>query len=756
MSDTGPKTGPPNAMLSKIELPSSGEYRTGTDREPLAFYLDALLESTRLDLLLGYFSSSAIRVLSLGFARFLSGGGRVRMVINQMLSEKDKAALLVGERSATADFDLAATDFADLKRRLDSSGRHFFECLAWLIASRRLEIVAVRPKGKRGISHYKSGIFSDGEDEIAFKSSCNFTASGFLENLEELSVKCSWSGAGEREAIAEQHVYFENIFFKRADFVEFVPFENIETSIVEHFGGRTMDELLADESQLLEETARHFQQKHVREAIERAKQKVGEWLRTPRFPFADGPRDYQIQAHENWLKNGSRGIFAMATGTGKTITALNCLLLESQKRADKIFQAVILVPTISLVGQWEKEAEAFRFSGILKVSSKTDWERDLDRLLASMRFGGAARSFILIATYATFYRERFQYFFKKLPADALFIADEGHNLASPRVQAVLPNVHLKKRIGLSATPRRIYDPEGTAAMEAFFSDREPFVFSLPMEQAIESGALCRYRYFPHIVELLPAEMLKYAAISKKLARYFDGETGQSRRPDLTEKLLLARKRIIQKAANKLDQTRRILQKKWVEQGHLKFTFVYVPEGFSPENEEIFQENEADLRIIDQYTQAIGLIHPSVRVHRFTGFTPDRETILGQFQKGEIHVLASMKCLDEGIDVPRAELAIFCSSTGNPRQFIQRRGRVLRQHPEKHLAEIHDLVVVPPLEGLDERAFRMERSLVRKELERVAHFAFMAINRYHSLDALRAVCEHYQLNLHEIHEKLRVL
>ncbi len=674
------------------------------------------------------------------------------MVINHILSEKDKTALLVGERSEEGTLDTTAINFDDLKRRLDGTGRHFFECLAWLIASQLLEIVVVRPKTGRGISHYKSGIFSDGEDEVAFKSSCNFTASGFLENLEELSVRCSWGGAGEGGAISEQRGYFEKIFLKQAEFVEYLPFEKIETSIAEHFGGRTMDELLADESQLLEETARHFQQKHIREALERTRRKVEAWLQKPRFPFVEGARDYQKQAYENWLENGQRGIFAMATGTGKTITALNCLLLESQKRGG-IFQAVILAPTVSLVEQWEKEAEAFRFSGILKISSKTDWERELDRLLASIRFGGGERSFILIVTYASFYRERFQYFFKKLPGETLFIADEGHNLASPRVQAVLPNVHLKNRIGLSATPRRSYDPEGTAAMEAFFGDREPFVFSLPMERAIESGALCRYRYFPHLVELLPAEMSEYSEISKKLARYFDGKTGESRRPDLTEKLLLARKRIIQKAANKLDRTRQILQKKWNELGHLKFTFVYVPEGFSPENEDFLTEGEADLRIIDQYTQAIGTIHSSVRVNRFTGITPDRDQILEQFQKGEIHVLASMKCLDEGIDVPRAELAIFCSSTGNPRQFIQRRGRVLRKHPEKHLAEIHDLVVVPPLDGLDEGVFLMERNLVRKELERVAHFAFMAINRHESLRALQDICDHYHLNLHEIHQTL---
>lgn len=115
----------------------------------------------------------------------------------------------------------------------------------------------------------------------------------------------------------------------------------------------------------------------------------------------------------------------------------------------------------------------------------------------------------------------------------------------------------------------------------------------------------------------------------------------------------------------------------------------------------------------------------------------------------------MKCLDEGVDLPRAELAVFCSSTGNPRQFIQRRGRVLRKHPDKHLAVIHDLVVAPDFEGMemDEETFKMERKLVEKELERVAHFAFMSINRRYTLEELEPICQYYKLNLHTIHQNL---
>jgi superfamily II DNA or RNA helicase len=235
-------------------------------------------------------------------------------------------------------------------------------------------------------------------------------------------------------------------------------------------------------------------------------------------------------------------------------------------------------------------------------------------------------------------------------------------------------------------------------MEQFFQDAEPYTYSFSMERAIEERVLCQYRYFPHLVALNEDELGRYVEISKKLVKLYDHRRGEHQKSDLLEKLLLARKRIVQKAESKLGMTREILERQFIEQGNLKYTFIYVPEGYAQNDDDALVEDPEDLRLINQYTQAIGSIHPKILVASFTGTTPDRKEVLRQFQSGEIHVLASMKCLDEGVDIPRAEFAVFCSSTGNPRQFIQRRGRVLRQHPDKHLAIIHDLVVAPDLSG----------------------------------------------------------
>ncbi len=719
--------------------------------------MDALLESTKLDLLLGYFSSSAISVLAPGFAKFLSSGGSVRMVVNHILSDKDKEAILKGQTTLETAYNFTVDDIHHIKNSLDEYGRHFFECLAWLIASKKIQIKAIKPKVNQGIAHYKSGIFSDGKHEVRFKSSCNFTASGLLENLEELGVRFSWKSEADKEAIYQYRKYFESIFNEQADFVEYVPIDEVEVAIMNEFGDKTLHELLVQESQLLRKKQDRELKPAFKKVFEKAVKSIEDYLAEPRFPYPAGARPYQIEAYSNWITNESKGIFAMATGTGKTITSLNCVLNEYKKSKDKTYQSIILVPTISLVEQWEKEVKSFNFANVIKVSSKNEWKSELSGILAAMRFGGK-QSFVIICTYASFYREQFQFFFRKLPKETILIADEGHNIASPKVLDILPNIHLPKRIGLSATPKRIYDPEGSEAMDNFFNDKEPYTYSFSMQRAIDENVLCQYRYFPHLVALTQNELDQYIEISKRLSKLLANKNkrGYVEKSDLVEKLLLARKRVIQKARNKIEITKEILENHYNEHGDLRFSFVYVPEGFSRNEEEVLFDDQEDQRLINQYTQAIGSINQQILVGQFTSATPDRKEILKQFQNGEIHVLASMKCLDEGVDIPRAELAVFCSSTGNPRQFIQRRGRVLRQHLDKHLATIHDLVVVPDLEGVvNEETYKMEQGLVKKELERVAYFAFMSINQHYTLKALDEIAKSYELNLFTIHQELIV-
>lgn len=733
-------------MLNEITYPPSGEYRTGSDWEPVVFHMDALLESNQLDLLLGYFSSSAISVLAPGFAKFLSNGGKVRMVVNHILSEKDKEAILQGQITSETAYNFTIEDVRRLKASLDEYGKHFFECLAWLISSQKIRIKAIKPKTDRGISHYKSGIFSDGKNQVRFKSSCNFTASGLLENLEELGIRCSWKSDEERHAIAEYQNYFEEIFNERADFVEYVPIHDVEIAIQNESDRKDLHELLIQEEQLVRKKRERADKVTVKKAFERANTVLEKYLSEPRFPYPSGVRDYQVEAYQNWVGNGYKGIFAMATGTGKTITSLNCLL--NQYKKTNTYKAIITVPTTALLEQWKKECSKFNFSNIIVIRSKENWNNNLSFFNTATKLINT--SFIVIVTYASFIRPKFQSHFKLLPKETLLIADEVHNMGSPSISKLLPNIHLEKRIGLSATPSRKYDAVGNVLVETFFNDKPPYVFSYSMKQALEINWLCKYAYYPHIVYLTDEELEDYIKISKQLLKYLDAKTGLYKDCKEVESLLLKRKRIIHKAFNKKTVFQQVLKEEFSRRGNLKYTLVYVPEGVETDYSVLdeHEENEDESNLINEYTKIIRDTDDSIMVKQYTSKTKDRNEVINDFEGGSVHVLTSMKCLDEGVDIPRSELAIFCSSTGNPRQFIQRRGRILRTHTDKTHAVIHDLVVVPQISS-DEGNYQMERNLVKKELERVVDFSYLSMNKIDTYEELKNILDYYNLNLNDL-------
>ena len=740
-------------MLKDCDWSTDRDYKTGSKDEPLQFYLEGLANSSEFYLLLGYFSSAAINLLSVGFATFISKGGKMKMVINHLLSEKDKEVVQKGLGSeANKVFDLA--DVVSLGKVLDEYDIHFFECLAYMIEEKRIEIKIIKPKQGKGIAHYKSGVFSDGENKVGYKASCNFTLFGLSENLEELEAFLSWENGRSSKLIKKQIKAIDDYFNEEDTDVEYLAAADIEIAIREKFGNKSLNELIVQEEELLIKKTALISNQKLKLTIVKLHSYIDIIKRSPRFPGTQGARDYQVQAYDNWVKNNHKGIFAMATGTGKTITSLNCLLIEYNKSENNIYHALILVPTITLVEQWEKEVRALNFQEIYKISSKIDWQPTVTTLLSTAR--RIPISFIIICTYASFVKDKFQGLIQYLPEDTIFIADEGHNLASPLVAEKLAGFRLTKRIGLSATPKRIYDLEGTSGMEQFFSDKEPYTFSFSMEKAIRDGVLCQYYYYPHLIRLTRGEMTEYAEISNQLVKLYSFGQANPEKQSIIERLLLKRKRIIHKASNKLPAAIEILRKQYKENGNLRYTFVYVPEG---ETFEILEnENEPvteNIRLINQYTREIAKIAETVLVNQFISGMQDRDEILSQFQKGAIDVIASMKCLDEGVDIPRAETAIFCSSTGNPRQFIQRRGRILRKHPDKRYAVIHDLVVVPDydeeIEGTE--TFNLEKGLVRKELERVMYFASLSKNPFFTEDVFRDVCNYYHLNIYTIQTEL---
>ena len=736
-------------MLKNVNWAEDRDYKTGSEDEPLQFYLDALCNSKTFDLLLGYFSSSALNVLSLGFANFIYSGGKMRAVINNVLSEEDKKAITKGQEKEAFSTVYNFNNVKELKASLDEYGKHFFECFAWLIANNRIEIKIIKPKDGKGISHYKSGIFSDAQDTVGFKSSCNFTAYGLLENLEELDCFLSWENGRSNKFIRRQKQYFDEIFTEQADFVEYLNIVDVQAAITNEFGDKNIHELLIQEKELLRKRDNIFKNSKIQKSIKSAVEQINEFdkiERAPKFPYAQGPRPYQIEAYNKWLENAKKGTFAMATGTGKTLTSLNCLLNEYKDQGT--YKGIILVPTIALLNQWVKECKQFNFDRIVSVSSKNKWEDEIAFLNTAKSYIDI--SYVIIVTYASFSKKKFQDFFKNLDADTLLIADEAHNLGANNLSKLLPHIHLQKRIGLSATPNRKYDEMGNKALDLFFNDSYPYIYSYSMEEAMANGFLCNYKYYPHIVRLSDIEFEMYLSISKRLLNYLDAKTGKYKNCDEVERLLLERKRIIHKAKNKLEVFKSILKSEYeLKDGDLRYTLVYVPEGVEPNynQNDYFEESEDDLSLINKFTREISNLDRSIMVSQFTSKVSNREEILKKFQDGKAHVLTSMKCLDEGVDVPRSELAIFCSSSGNPRQFIQRRGRVLRTHKDKIFAVLHDLVVVPNISG-DDSVYSMEKNLIKSELERVIDFSNLSLNKMDTYKTLKPILDYYNLSLYD--------
>jgi superfamily II DNA or RNA helicase len=753
-------------LKANVKWPESRRFKSHSEWEPVGFFSEGLCNATTFDLKLGFFSSSAINVLCDGFACFLYNGGRMRLVINDILSEQDKNSISNGmSDSVLPAFDIS--NIEALKKTLSERDKHFFECLAWLIRNERIEIKIITPRDGNGIAHTKCGIFGDGINKVAFDGSCNFSRTALIENCESITAFCDWDGGKDVFKINDIEDDFNWTFQEKDTTVLYVTPQDINTRITNSFKEKDIKELLEDEHEIISNYSELTMSRTVKGYLARAKAKVTEIINQikdseikpvksknePHFPFPSGPREYQKKAFENW-KKAQKGLFAMATGTGKTLTSLNCLL-EIYKRLG-YYKAVILVPTLTLVDQWVDECKKFNFSNIYKVCSKnTNWRNEIEMLQMKEDFNpsGAPLSFIIISTYASFARENVFMTLNKFSKKTLLIADEAHNMGAGRILDRLEGIKFQRRIGLSATPNRQFDEVGNRRLNEFFGITEQYTFEYSMKEAIDNGFLCRYYYYPHLVHLTDAEMSEYMDISKKLAKMFNYDSNTFPGGDeILMALLLKRKRIIHKAANKEAIFKNILEERYKEKGNLKYTLVYVPEGNKPDEQadvfdkkEFVEPDDMAEHIIDRYTQIVSEVSPTTTVKKFTSDSKERNKMLADFASGELEVLTSMKCLDEGVDVPRSEMAIFCASTGNPRQFIQRRGRILRTHKDKYHAVIHDLVVAPLVSSASD-SFTMEQRLLAKELKRVRDFASLSENADFALTELEDIVSYYNLSI----------
>lgn len=695
-------------------------YSTGLQHEPKEFFTEALIESRKFDLGLGFFSSSGIRCMAYGFALFIANGGKMRIVINHILSEQDKNAIQKGQTGIIDNFeDSILHDVEKLCETLSHEDKHFFNCLSYLISLNRIEFIATI-SSHGGLGHDKYGIFTDeNEDKVAFAGSANFSKTAMELNGETILAFTSWN---DKNRVVELENIFKETWDGDTTHLKHIPLEKVTTYIRDKFGRIKLSNLIGGEIDLrdigVNDTSSEVP---VRPLPLRLIEKMETKEQSPRFPFPV-ERNIQKEAYNAWVESNKQGIFAMATGSGKTVTALNCLLKEYKETG--IYKTIIVVPTRALALQWEKEVKSFNFQNILATHTDKDWKHKLSRYTTNCMLN-TKRSLILITTYATFIRKYIQEFINETKGieDFIFIADEAHNLGSRGPLNHLP-INIKYRIGLSATPERIYDEIGSRKLYQFFNSMPPkYTYRFTMKQAIEEGILCRYNYYPIFVSLTDTEMEEYSRITEQLRKFIDPVTGKYK--EEAELLLMKRKRIIHKAQNKKIKVSDLLETLNSDR-KLNYTFVFVPEGYEPDYADVDEYNveNDDIHIIDEYADMFK--GRKYRYHKYITGLDDAPEILKSFADGDIQVLLSMKCLAEGVDIPRAEHAIFISSTGNPRQFIQRRGRVLRKCKGKDMASIWDLIVTPP--HIENYNSQLESNLFKSEVKRILNFASLAENK----------------------------
>ena len=443
----------------------------------------------------------------------------------------------------------------------------------------------------------------------------------------------------------------------------------------------------------------------------------------PHTPYDIQLRDYQQQALISWLKNQGRGTLKMATGSGKTITALAIATHLYQKIRLQVL--LVVCPYRHLVTQWATECHKFNLQPILAFENVHTWHNQLSTQLYNLQSG--QQSFLtVITTNLTLITESFQSQLRFFPPKTLIVGDEAHNLGSPKLEESLPR-NIGLRLALSATPERYFDEDGTDSLLSYFGPILQPEFTLA--DATSQGALVHYLYYPILVNLTESEALTYAKLTQRIgwAMYHnqDLETNET----LTS-LLMKRARLIASAANKLVALKQLMGKRL----HTYHTLFYCGDGYV--DTESTHQLSAVTRILGKEL--------GYRVNTYTAETPlkQREIMRQQLDTGELQGLVAIRCLDEGVDIPSIKNAVILASTSNPRQFIQRRGRILRPHPHKQRATLFDMIVIPP--KLDRDTWAVERNLLRKELQRFIEFADLADNAGEARHQLLSLQEQYDL------------
>ncbi len=689
------------------EVPLKRTFRSDEDDLVGDFYVPCLSRSVTYSRAVGFFSSTALSASAKGLHEFIRTGGRMRLIASPHLSKEDVDQIVLGYRSRQEVIEKALV--RALEEEIDGVIRDRLGFLAWLIQRGVLDIqIAIcKNLSRQGIYHEKVGIFEDSDSHyVAFTGSPNESSSGLISNFEAIDVFPSWSDK-VRDYAEDKKRNFERLWRKDTQALEVYPFPEAAKAGLLRFRQNVLPSQDPEAGPI-----RVYQDE-------------------PGIPKKKELRGYQNEAIRNWFAANGQGIFKMATGSGKTITALGLATKLYEKAHVRTF--IVVCPYKHLVTQWAREAKEFNFKPVLCFESRNQWEPLLRTELLRAATGGGA-PVMAITTNNTFAGDAFQSLLQQFPKNTLLIADEMHNLGADQLQRCLPP-QITFRLGLAATPERYFDDTGTASLYAYFGQVVQPEFTLKM--AMEAKALVPYRYFPITVELTGEEAEEYNKLSLQIAQAIGARKKDADLSDVPDFLAIKRARLLAKAENKLLALRNLMAGRRGD-SHLLF---YCGDGSVD-----VPGHETEIRHVEAVCRVLG-IDLGMRVQAYIADTPldEREDLRVRFRSGELQGLVAIRCLDEGVDIPEIRSAVILASSSNPRQFIQRRGRILRTCIGKSQAEIFDMIVVPPSEREGHSdAFNTERRLLKKELNRFIEFAELATNGPQAKQVLLPLLDKYRL------------
>lgn len=716
--------------LKKCEVKT--EYRNLIDNVVKEFYIPLLSEASIYRRAVGFFSSTALIQISKGIVAMAKSGGKIQIVASPYLSDDDLKAIREGydsrdnvlKKALLKELPETVNDYYQMER---------LNLLANLIADGILDIRIAYTENEQGLGmyHEKMGVIEDSEgNKVAFSGSMNESATSMIVNYETIDVFCNWWGHGDLERVTKKENAFCSIWNNCEPNIKVVEFPEITQALIDKYKKKAPNYLIDEEE---------YGQENLAEPITKV---IG-----ARMPKDIQLYDYQLEAIDAWERCGYCGIFDMATGTGKTFTGLGAVSRLSEYVDDEL-AVIIVCPYQHLVEQWVEDIVKFNINPIIGYSSSSqkDWQNRLEKAVRNQAYLNEKSFLCFITTVATFSSEFVQRQISKIKKPICIVADEAHNLGTDRLLKLLDE-RFTYRLALSATLDRHFDDEGTNSLKNFFGEK---CIEYTLERAIDENKLTPYRYYPILVTLNEDELHEFNDITKKILRCITKDRkGRTKLNEAGVQWAIKRARLVAGAEAKIDALKEVIMPFKDDYYMLVYCGATIVNSY--END-YSTTDSTDIKQITAITRLLGN-ELGMSVAKFTAdeSMAERTDIKKHFNDKELQVIVAIKCLDEGVNIPAIQKAFILASTTNPKEYIQRRGRVLRKSPQtdKQYAEIYDFITLPraieETYGLTKEDVKAEASLARNEVKRLKEFSKLALNPVEAFKLIAEIMEAYHLD-----------